>query len=226
MSLVLDSSATLAWVYTEESTPAIQAIFRRVVESGAWVPGLWKLEVANILETGARRGRHTKAFRDATLRDLSRSIRKPTATLGIQPCGSPNVTASPHTTLPTWSSLYAAASRWPLWIRTWSPPPGPNHFSSSASSLLRDAQPPHRLVLSLNPHGPIIYAGPTGKFLTRSQELIEGLDEVAQDRNLRTHGYLTFRFPKDFPRAPIGRYDPQNPERRTGEKRLHKPARK
>jgi predicted nucleic acid-binding protein len=71
MSLVLDSSATLAWVYTEESTPAIQAIFRRVVESGAWVPGLWKLEVANILETGARRGRHTKAFRDATLRDLS-----------------------------------------------------------------------------------------------------------------------------------------------------------
>jgi predicted nucleic acid-binding protein len=42
-----------------------------LVENGAWVPSLWSLEVANILETGIRRGRHDVAFRDSTLADLS-----------------------------------------------------------------------------------------------------------------------------------------------------------
>ena len=35
------------------------------------MPGLWKLEVANILEMGARRGRHDAAFRNSTLADLA-----------------------------------------------------------------------------------------------------------------------------------------------------------
>jgi predicted nucleic acid-binding protein len=35
------------------------------------VPGLWKLEAANILEMGARRGRHDAAFRNSTLADLA-----------------------------------------------------------------------------------------------------------------------------------------------------------
>jgi predicted nucleic acid-binding protein len=35
------------------------------------VPGLWRLEVANILEMGIRRGRHDAAFRDSTLADLA-----------------------------------------------------------------------------------------------------------------------------------------------------------
>lgn len=71
MSLILDSSATLAWVYREETTDAIKEVFSRLTESGAWVPGLWKLEVANILEMGVRRGRHDAGFRDATLADLA-----------------------------------------------------------------------------------------------------------------------------------------------------------
>jgi predicted nucleic acid-binding protein len=41
------------------------------VDGGAWVPALWRWEVANVLEMGVRRGRHTAAFRDATLADLS-----------------------------------------------------------------------------------------------------------------------------------------------------------
>jgi predicted nucleic acid-binding protein len=71
MSLILDSSATLAWVYADEITPAIRHVFDLVGEGGAWVPGLWRLEVANILEMGVRRGRHDAAFRDATLADLA-----------------------------------------------------------------------------------------------------------------------------------------------------------
>jgi predicted nucleic acid-binding protein len=71
VSLILDSSATLAWVYREETTNAIQAVFSRLTENGAWVPGIWRLEVANVLEMGVRRGRHDAGFRDATLADLA-----------------------------------------------------------------------------------------------------------------------------------------------------------
>jgi len=71
MSLVLDSSATLAWVYADEITAEIREVFDRIRHAGAWVPGLWRLEVANILEMGVRRGRHDAAFRDATLADLA-----------------------------------------------------------------------------------------------------------------------------------------------------------
>lgn len=70
MSIVLDSSATMAGIYADEISPAIQRVFELVAEEGAWVPSLWPLEVANILEMGVRRGRHNAAFRDATLGDL------------------------------------------------------------------------------------------------------------------------------------------------------------
>jgi predicted nucleic acid-binding protein len=53
-------------VYSEESTKSITDVFIRVTERGAWAPGLWRSEVANV-----RRGRHDTAFRDATLADLA-----------------------------------------------------------------------------------------------------------------------------------------------------------
>ncbi len=71
MSLILDSSAALAWIYADEITPAIRQVFDLLHENGAWVPSLWRLEVANILEMGVRRARHDVAFRDATLADLA-----------------------------------------------------------------------------------------------------------------------------------------------------------
>jgi predicted nucleic acid-binding protein len=69
--LILDSSATLAWIYADEITHAIRQVFDLLRENGAWVPSLWRLEVANILEMGVRRARHDVAFRDATLADLA-----------------------------------------------------------------------------------------------------------------------------------------------------------
>lgn len=71
MSLVLDSSVTLAWVYSAETTEAISTVFARVIESGAWVPTLWRLEIANVLEMGVRRGRTDAGFRDAAFADLA-----------------------------------------------------------------------------------------------------------------------------------------------------------
>jgi len=71
MSLVLDCSATLAWVYDDEITQAVRGVFETVASRGALVPALWRLEVANVLEMGVRRKRHDAAFRDATLSDLA-----------------------------------------------------------------------------------------------------------------------------------------------------------
>ncbi|HYM76488.1 MAG TPA: type II toxin-antitoxin system VapC family toxin [Candidatus Dormibacteraeota bacterium] len=71
MSLVIDSSVTLAWVYGDETTESVNQVFDWVSTSGAWVPGLWRLEVANVLEMSVRRKRHDADFRDATLADLA-----------------------------------------------------------------------------------------------------------------------------------------------------------
>jgi predicted nucleic acid-binding protein len=71
LSLVLDSSVTLAWVYSAETTQAISTVFIRVTESGAWVPALWRLEIGNVLEMGVRKGRSDAGFRDAAFADLA-----------------------------------------------------------------------------------------------------------------------------------------------------------
>ena len=71
MSLVLDSSVTLAWIYTEQISAGVTRALDLVSREGAWVPSLWRLEVANVLQMGVRRGRHSAAFRNATLADLA-----------------------------------------------------------------------------------------------------------------------------------------------------------
>jgi predicted nucleic acid-binding protein len=71
VSLVLDSSATLAWLYADEATEALRNVFYRIADDGAWVPAIWRLEVANILEVGVRKGRTDAGFRDAALADLA-----------------------------------------------------------------------------------------------------------------------------------------------------------
>jgi predicted nucleic acid-binding protein len=72
MRLVLDSSVTLAWLYSEETTVALQRVMDLVTDSGAWVPAIWRLEVANSLQTGVRRGRINSTIRDESLADLER----------------------------------------------------------------------------------------------------------------------------------------------------------
>jgi predicted nucleic acid-binding protein len=71
MSLVLDSSATLAWIYSDEVTEGIRRLFDTVGDTGAFVPALWRLEVANSLTIAARRGRIDSEFRRAALDDLA-----------------------------------------------------------------------------------------------------------------------------------------------------------
>jgi predicted nucleic acid-binding protein len=63
VTLVLDSSATLAFCFEDERTPAVIAIFDKVIEQGAAAPSLWRYEIANALLVAQRRGRITPAFR-------------------------------------------------------------------------------------------------------------------------------------------------------------------
>ena len=95
MSIALDTSATIAWVYAGETSRPVRAVFDQVTESGAWVPGLWRLEIANVLEMGVRRGRHDAAFREMTLADL--------ALLSIQ--------VDPHTNDRAWGATIRLAER-------------------------------------------------------------------------------------------------------------------
>jgi len=71
VSLVLDSSATLAWIYSGETTDPIRRLFEAVGDEGAVVPSLWRLEIANSLSVAVRRGRIEANFRRAALTDLA-----------------------------------------------------------------------------------------------------------------------------------------------------------
>jgi predicted nucleic acid-binding protein len=71
VSLVLDSSATLAWIYGDETTDEIRSVFDKIADAGAVVPALWRLEVANSLTVAMRRNRINGEFRRSALNDLA-----------------------------------------------------------------------------------------------------------------------------------------------------------
>ena len=70
MSVVIDSSVTLAWCFADERTAAVDAVLTQVAETGAMVPSLWRLEIANALQMAVKRKRIDSTFRDASLADL------------------------------------------------------------------------------------------------------------------------------------------------------------
>jgi len=51
VSLVVDASITIAWLFTEERTDLPQAVLRRVAAEGALVPSIWRLEVPTCFGT-------------------------------------------------------------------------------------------------------------------------------------------------------------------------------
>jgi len=55
--LVLDASVALSWCFEDEASPATDAILDEVRHSGALVPGLWFLELGNVLLQAERRRR-------------------------------------------------------------------------------------------------------------------------------------------------------------------------
>jgi predicted nucleic acid-binding protein len=100
LSVVLDSSVTLAWLYSEECTPAIEQVFTIVTTARAWVPGLWRLEIANSLLMAVRRKRIGAELREQSLADLSLL----------------NIVSDPDTETFAWSATLQLADRHHLTI--------------------------------------------------------------------------------------------------------------
>jgi Predicted nucleic acid-binding protein, contains PIN domain len=57
MSVVLDASVTMTWCFEDKASDATEALLDRVATEHAVVPGLWRLEVANVLLGAERRKR-------------------------------------------------------------------------------------------------------------------------------------------------------------------------
>ena len=71
MSLVLDPSLALSWYFEDERNPEADAVLDRVVDEGAIVPALWRLEIANAFQSAIRRKRIDVTFRDNALAELA-----------------------------------------------------------------------------------------------------------------------------------------------------------
>ncbi len=70
MSLVLDPSLTLSWYFEDERTAAADDVLDQVVDDGAVVPALWRIEVLNAFQMGIRRKRLDSTFRNTALAKL------------------------------------------------------------------------------------------------------------------------------------------------------------
>lgn len=58
-AVVIDSSIALGWCFEDEASPETDVLFERVRDEGAIVPGLWHLELGNLLLQAEKRGRIT-----------------------------------------------------------------------------------------------------------------------------------------------------------------------
>ncbi len=85
MAFILDCSMALAWIIPDEKDSQAQEILERLVDEGAIVPGLWSLEVANVLLISQKRGRLTHAETESALENM--------ATLPIEIDGETNKNA-------------------------------------------------------------------------------------------------------------------------------------
>ena len=100
MSLALDASLTMAWYFDDESTAATDALLDQVTDAGAVAPTVWRLEVANALQTAIRRKRIDAGFRDAAL-----------AQLALLP-----ITIDPETDTHAWSTTLRLSERFTLTV--------------------------------------------------------------------------------------------------------------
>ncbi|HMA71261.1 MAG TPA: type II toxin-antitoxin system VapC family toxin [Xanthobacteraceae bacterium] len=100
MSLVLDASVTLSWYFDDERTPASDAVLDQVAATGAVVPSLWRMEVANGFQMAIRRKRIDRDFRDRAVRHL-----------GLLP-----ITVDPETDTYVWTAMLRLADRFGLTV--------------------------------------------------------------------------------------------------------------
>ena len=97
LSLVLDSSITLAWYFEDERDARPRELSSiRLSKKGAIVPALWRFEVANGLQMAVRRKRIDAAFRDRASR---------------RPCRHSTIEIDPDSDAYAWSASVQLAER-------------------------------------------------------------------------------------------------------------------
>ena len=57
MAFVLDCSVTMAWIFPDEASEATARLRESLIDSRAFVPSLWPVEVGGALLVATRRGR-------------------------------------------------------------------------------------------------------------------------------------------------------------------------
>ena len=132
MSLVLDSSATLAWVYADDATGEFR-YFRfgyRERGVGSLLFGNSRLPLFWRSASGA--GSTMPLFATPPLLTWRccpfASTQKPTTRHGARPCGLQISTSSQSTTQRIWNWRSEEDCRWRRWIRIWRGLPGSNAF--------------------------------------------------------------------------------------------------
>ena len=58
---VVDASVAIAWLFEDEASPETEAVLDRLAHEEAHAPGLWELEIANVVLSAERRGRLSEA---------------------------------------------------------------------------------------------------------------------------------------------------------------------
>jgi predicted nucleic acid-binding protein len=96
--LVIDCSVAAAWLLPRERNEATDRILTRVTEDGALVPGIWRIEIANVLLMAERRKRIGAADRASALESL----------MGLA------IEVDPETSALAWSGLVPLAARFRL----------------------------------------------------------------------------------------------------------------
>ena len=68
--IIVDASATAAWIFDDENSPYADAVFDLVKVNGALVPQFWHIEMRNVLLSGERRSRIAAPQADQHLANL------------------------------------------------------------------------------------------------------------------------------------------------------------
>jgi predicted nucleic acid-binding protein len=56
MPFVLDNSVVCGWIFENQANAYTESVAQRLLDDRAHVPGLWPMELANVLRTGCKRG--------------------------------------------------------------------------------------------------------------------------------------------------------------------------
>ena len=81
MPFVIDNSVVCGWFLANQSTDYTEAIARRLLDDGAIAPGLWPLELANVLRSACKRG----AMIASQAREVAEQIAALPITVDAQP---------------------------------------------------------------------------------------------------------------------------------------------